>query len=367
MDRFVTITQPKVSEQFLCNQVLLETVQKVVKTNGTVCLHGDYGVGKSWLVNYVLRGLSRFDLTTENIKDLERVENSVAHVVIDDIDIDKDVIEKIKSGHRLSKGSLIIVMHVATKMDFCTCVYFKHPDVALMVKIGLKHNPRESVPRLTTLAIAARGNIRTFLYSIDFKESHDLFRTPKDFVSDLVCDTTSSDNPIKYLGSVISEHGYVWGVIHDNYIDVPGINFVKVAECMSQAELLDNHIYNGNWDLLPHFCTVSTIEPALEIGHQLKRDKLRPGSAWTKFGNHKMRLNKLIDIRNRTRYNIDAESLRLVMLHCKKSPDRILELFKIYNLKPPDIDFINHLALMDKLSASQIQALKKKAVCPSTS
>jgi len=364
MDRFITITRPKVSEQFLCNQSILETVKQIVVTNGTACLYGDSGVGKTWLINYILMGLSRFDLTTENIKDLDRVENSVAHVVIDDFELDKDLIEKIKSGHRFSKGSLLIVARGTTKLEFCNCVHFRHPDVSLMVKIGLKQRPKEPVPRLTALALAARGNIRTFLYSIDFKESHDLFRTPKDFVSDLVC--AGGANPIKYLGTAVSEHGYVWGVIHDNYIDVPNINFVKVAECMSQAELLDNHIYNGNWDLLPHFCTVSTIEPALEIGHQLKRDKLRPGSAWTKFGNHKMRHNKLIDIRNRTSHCADAERLQLIMLHCKKTPDRAIELFKSYGLRPPDVDFINHIALTDKLSASQTQAMKKRVACLAT-
>ena len=360
MDRYITIHKPKVSEDFLCNKTILETVTRIVATNDTVCIYGDSGVGKTWLVNKVLRGLSRFDLTSETLKDLERVENSVAHIVVDNFDLDKELLEKIKKGHRFSKGSFLIVTQNISKVDFCNCVHFERPDVSLMVKIGLKHKPKEPIPRLTKLAIAAGGNIRIFLYSIDFDDFHDVFKTPKDFVADLVC---GPENPLKYLGSVISEHGYVWGVIHDNYVDAPDVNYAKVAECMSQSEIIDSHIYDGNWELLPFFCTVSTIEPAIEIGHVLTRNKLRPGSAWTKFGNQKMRQNKLNDIKNRTKHHIDSESLQFIMSVCRKNPERIQELFKMYHLKPPDIDFINHLALKDKLSPSQIQAMKKKVSC----
>ena len=364
MDKFVTFIMPKVYEEFLCNKVLFDTVTKSVEANETLCIWGDSGVGKTHFVNYILREHSRFDVTLDTIKDIERVENSTAAVVIDDFEIDKDFIEKIKSGHRFSKGTLLIICRTNSKFDFCKSVKFEHPDVALMVKIALKIRPKEPIPRLTSLAIAARGNIRTFLYSIDFKESRDLFRTPKDFVSDLLC---GSENPLNHLGSTISEHGYIWGVIHDNYVDAPNVDFLKISECMSQAEIMDSYIYNGNWDLLPFFCLVSTIEPALEIGHSLKREKIRPGSAWTKFGNHKMRQNKLIDIHNRTANSIDTDALKLIILHCRKTPDRAVEIFKSYGLRPPDIDFINHLFLTDKLSTTQIQLLKKRVSCLATS
>jgi hypothetical protein len=364
MDKFVTISRPKVSEDFLCDKTVLRVVQNIVATNDTVCIYGDSGVGKTWLVNHVLRGLSRFDVTAETLKDLERVENSVAHVVVDDFELDKELLEKLKGGHRLSKGALLFVARSVAKIDFCNCVHFEKPDVGLMVKIGLKHKPKEPIPRLTKLAIGANGNIRTFLYSIDFSGVHDIFRAPKDFVADLLCGT---EDPRKLIGSVVCEHGYVWGVIHDNYPDAPNVNYARVAECMSQSELIDSYIYEGNWELLPFFCLVSTIEPAIEIGHVLTKSKLRPGSAWTKFGNQRMRKNKLVDVKNRTRHQIDVDSLHLIMLKCKKNPEQAAEIFRAYNLRPPDVDFINHLALKDKLSASQIQALKKRVSCLATS
>jgi len=128
---------------------------------------------------------------------------------------------------------------------------------------------------------------------------------------------------------------------------------------MSLADIMDLHIYNGNWDALPFFCTTSTIVPALDINHGLDRTALRPGSAWTKFGNHKMRANKLADIRNRTAHHLDSEGLRLIMLKCKKEPDKVRDLFKVYGLVASDVDFINHLAMKDKLSLRENQALKK--------
>ncbi len=364
MDKYITIRRPKVSEDFLCNKKILEVVQNTVNTNGTLCIYGDSGVGKTWLVNTILKGISKFEVTAETLKDLERVENSVAHVVFDDFELDKELVEKIKGGHRFSKGALLIVARSNAKIDFCPGLHFEKPDIALMVKIGLKHRPKESIPRLTKLAIGANGNIRTFLYSIDFSGVHDIFKAPKDFVADIL---SGKDDPRKLIGSVVCEHGYVWGVVHDNYPDAPNVNYAKVAECMSQADLIDSYIYEGNWELLPFFCLVSTVEPAIEMNGELAKADLRPGSAWTKFGNQRMRKNKLVDVKNRTRHHIDAESLKLIMLKCKKNPEQAVELFRAYNLRPPDVDFINHLALKDKLSASQIQALKKRVSCLATS
>jgi energy-coupling factor transporter ATP-binding protein EcfA2 len=205
MDRFIINKRPKVSEDFLCNKTVLECVTSAVSKNETVCIYGDSGVGKTWLVNYILKGLSRFDVTSETIKDLERVENSVAHIVVDDFELDKELVEKIKVGHKLSKGSLLFITQNASKFDFCPCICFDHPDVSLMVKIALKYRPKESIPKLTKLAIASHGNIRTFLYSIDFDDAYDIFKSPKDFVTDLICD--SNEDPRKYIGSVIPEHG----------------------------------------------------------------------------------------------------------------------------------------------------------------
>ena len=349
--------RPKKLDAFLCDTKLLESLRNIVATNETVCLYGDSGVGKSWLVDRALDGLSRFDLTDESVRDLDRLENSVAHVVVEDLDlVDRD---RIKSGKRYSKGSLIIVTRNISKVDFCNCLHVDHPDIGLMVKIGLKNRPRESIARLTSLARLARGNLRTFLFSIDFSDARDLFRTPKDFIADLLC--PSNDDPATYLCEALPEHGCVWGIVHDNYVDAPGVDTVHVSECMSLADVLDLHVYNGNWDVLPFFCTVSTIIPALNIQHRLERSKLRPGSAWTKFRNQKMRLNKFGDISRRTRYGLDADGLQVVMTLAKKNPERARSLFQTYGLVPSDIDFINHLALgaTPKPTLKETQALKR--------
>jgi len=354
MDRFVTVHTKK-TDHILCNPGLFETLRGILATGDTVCLYGDSGVGKSHMVNVLLEGHSRFDLIDETVRDLERLENSTAHVVCEDLDLlDRD---RIKAGRKYSKGALIIITRSIAKVDFCNCLHLGHPDIGLMVKIGLRNRPKESIARLTTLAREAGGNIRTFLYSIDFSDSRDMFRTPKDFVGDLLC--PSKEDPRTHLGHIISEHGYVWGVVHDNYVDAPGVDTVRVSECMSLADLIDLHIYNGNWDALPFFCTVSTVVPALEINHGLVRSKLRPGSAWTKFGNLKMRANKLANIRGRTVHSLDLEGIRLVIQLARKEPQRARALFQSYGLVASDVDFMNHLALGAKLALKETHALKK--------
>jgi hypothetical protein len=158
---------------------------------------------------------------------------------------------------------------------------------------------------------------------------------------------------------VISEHGYVWGVVHDNYVDAPCADFVKIADCMSTAEILDTHIYNGNWDILPFFCLMSTVVPAIEINQVLDRSLIRPGSAWTKYGNYKMRRNKLNTIQSRVPQSLDLDTIKLLVRYCKLKSPSAVPLLKSYNIKPPDIDVINHLVLVDKLTQKEIQNLKK--------
>ncbi len=357
MNRFVTIKKPKELAQLICDRAILEKIQKTVENCETLCLYGDSGVGKTFLVDHVLKGRHRFDLLPETFKDLERVENSSAHIVVDDIELDKEFLEKLKLGHKFSKGSLILIARTPGKIEGPEKLLMGHPDLADIVKIGLRQRPKETVARLSTLARACNGNIRTFLYSLDFSASRDIFKTPKDFVSDLLC--PSSDNPRNYLGQVVSEHGYVWGVVHDNYVDAPGADFVKIAECMSVAEILDTHIYDGNWEILPFFCLVSTVIPAIEVNQCLDKTLIRPGSAWTKYGNYKMRRNKLNQIQARVPQNLDVDSIKLLVRYCKLKSPLAVPLLKSYSIKPPDIDVINHLVLSDKLTQKEIQNLKK--------
>lgn len=359
MDRYIKIHTIKEKPKFIGNQDLVNAVRNIVTSNEIVCVYGDSGVGKTYLVDHILHGLKRVDYTQKDEELLERLRISDAHVVIDDFEIDKTFIEFLKSGGRVSKGSLIIVQRSVTKVDFCNCIHFERPSVETMIQIAKEKFPIVSIDRLTSLAEMANGNIRNYLYSIDFVDAQDIFKTPKDFIYDLVCEGGAED-PNEYIGESINEHGYVWDIVHENYIDVAGINFLKISDLMSQSDILDSVIYEGNWELIPLFSLVSTIAPAMEIDHRLKREKMRPGSAWTKFGNYRMRSIKYRNISNRTRHTIDHESLDLIRTLSQKDPDKCLQVMKSYEFEPQDIDIMNHLSFFTKMKTREVQNLKKK-------
>jgi ABC-type dipeptide/oligopeptide/nickel transport system ATPase component len=359
MDRYIKIHTIKEKSKFIGNQDLVNAVRNIVTSNEIVCLYGDSGVGKTFLFDHVLHGLKRVDYNQKDEELLERLKISNAHVVIDEIDLDKGFIEFIKSGGRVSKGALIIIQKSVSKIDFCNCIHFEHPTIETLVQIAKEKFPQVSNERLTSLAELANGNIRNYLYSIDFLDVQDIFKTPKDFIHDLVCKGGSED-PHDYVGDPINEHGYVWDIVHENYIDVADIDFEKITEMMSQSDILDSVIYEGNWELIPLFSLISTIVPAIEIDHRLVRETMRPGSAWTKFGNYRMRLIKYRNISNRTRHTIDHDSLNLIRTIAQKDANKAIQIMKSYEFQPQDIDIMNHLSFSTKMKTREVQNLKKK-------
>jgi hypothetical protein len=312
MDRFITIKFAKENCDFLGNQVIYDIVENIVNTNEAICLYGDSGVGKTYLVTHIMKSRNYVDLSHDLIKTpdfMDRLKTSDCHVVIDDIEsethIVKDIFESVKTGHKLSNGSLIIIARNLNKVDFCNSVYFDHIDIPTMVTIGRRQFPREPLRKLENLANESRGNVRNFLYSIQFKDVRDIFRTPRDFVCDLLCE--SDVNISNYFGKSIPEHGYTWDIVHENYTNALNVDVVLLSDCMSQADVLDNEIYKGNWNLIPAFSTISTIIPAFHINHSLDRSAIRSGSAWTKFGNFIMTDSKFKSKTSRYLYKLDVD------------------------------------------------------------
>ncbi len=364
MDRFITIKTIKENKEFLGNQTVYDIILNIVNTNETVCLYGDSGVGKTYLVEQIMKNRNHVELTHELIKVpeyMERLKSSSCHVIIDDIESDshvvKDIFESIKAGQKISKGSLIIIARNIGKIDFCNSVYCDHIDNPTMVTIARQKFPKEPLRRLERLATEALGNMRNFLYSINFSGTRDIFRTPKDFVCDLLCE--SNVNISDYFGTSITEHGYTWDIVHENYPDSNVANIEYISECMSQADVLDTEIYKGSWELIPVFSTVSTIMPACQLKHSLDRSSIRSGSAWTKYGNYKMRDMKYRSMSNRTNYKFDVDKLMLIKKYIQVDRAKALEICKEYKLVSSDMDIINHLALINKLKTKELQTIKK--------
>ena len=368
MDKFVVFKRKGEPEpEYIGNQSVFETIKKIVDSNDTVCLYGESGVGKTHLVRDIMRGRNWVDFTYETVKTLDRLQESDCHIVIDDlVDSIKDILEQVKSGKRLSRGSLIFIARTPNKIDFCNSVHFEKMDEPTMVYIGRTEYPTEPVKRLESLAKESRGNIRNFLFSITFTCHRDIFKTPKDFITDLLCDHSTED-PRKYLGDGISEHGYIWDIVHENYVDSTKVKLEEIAELMSLSDILDTKIYNGNWELIPLFSTLSTVAPAIAIDHSLKKSSMRSGSAWTKYGNYKMRILKYKSIINRTHKHVDIDSLMVMRDLWQADKQRGLEVMREYGIRGPDIDVINHLAVVKKLKAKEIQTIKKSLAAPVSS
>jgi hypothetical protein len=364
MDKFITSKSTKENGDFLGNQNVYDIVLNIVNTNETICLYGDSGVGKTHLVTTIMKSRNHVDLTHDLIKIseyMDRLKTSDCHVVIDDIEADshavKDVFESVKSGQKLSKGSLIIIARNIDKIDFCNSVHFDPIDNPTMVTIGRQKFPKEPLRRLERLATESCGNVRNFLFSIHFSDTRDIFRTPKDFVCDLLCE--SNVNISNYFCASIPEHGYTWDIVHENYPDSKVADIEYISECMSQADVLDTEIYKGTWELIPVFSTVSTIMPAFQLNHSLDRSLIRSGSAWTKFGNYKMRDMKYRSMSNRVPFKLDVDALMLVKKYIQVDRSKALELCKEYKLTSSDMDVINHLALINKLKTKELQSIKK--------
>ena len=206
MDRYIKIHTIKENSKFIGNVDLVNAVRNIVVSNEIVCIYGDSGVGKTHLVDHILHGLKRVDYNHKDEELLEMLRISDAHVVIDDMELDKTIVEHIKAGGRLSSGSLIIIQRSVSKVDFCNCIHFEHPSIETLVQIAQEKFPNATKDQLTHLAELSNGNIRNYLYSIDFSDVQDLFKTPKDFIYDLLC-TGGQEEPSEYIGDPINEHG----------------------------------------------------------------------------------------------------------------------------------------------------------------
>ena len=88
----------------------------------------------------------------------------------------------------------------------------------------------------------------------------------------------------------------------------------------------------------------------MRINHSLYTNTIRPGSAWTKYNNYKMRLSRLKHMR------INLDVIQLHHLYLQKGD---ISHFLHYKFKPQDVDMMNHLCLKTKLKQKNILRIKK--------
>ena len=135
------------------------------------------------------------------------------------------------------------------------------------------------------------------------------------------------------------------------------MKLTRATESFSIADMYDSHIYqSGNWNLMPYFVLHALTIPKSSLGEPLNKDKIRPGSCWTKQGNYKMRKQKYNDIRRKSRLGLGVEELCLLKTYAENGD--ITKLVD-YNITPQDFDVINHLAVGNGLKQKDVTRVKK--------
>lgn len=377
MDRFIKIVKEK--EIDIPSQ-WSEIAGIIKKGKDSICIHGRPGIGKSYLVKKIILGgqcLQWVEMTEDILRSknstidfLTKIQHQGRRIVIDEDNLDLIGFREID----IEVNQFIVITSVPSQnvMDtFDTVEIQPMTPIQMVNNIGKVKFPNIDIGYIQDLAIRSKGNIRTFLISLEFsldEGTRDIFKTPKEFVYDLVCkDRPEPEDPLNHLCQGVHEHGYTWGIIHENYLDSKILTIddaVKISDGMSIADNLDNIIYSDSsvdstFALFAHF---GIVTPAIKLNHSLDSSKMRPGSSWTKYNNFKMRDIKIKGLSYKngcTTYCSDREHIQGLILHMQQGGN--IEVLKRYGLEPSDLDVLNHLAgTNNKLKTKALQNLKKR-------
>jgi len=351
MDSFIKIIKQKKEEPLTTiHTQQIDLLKKYIREGKNVFICGASGVGKTYILNSVLNKTNSIEIEKEHLKGkshfLSFIKNTAKHTYIEDYDVDfKGIIESVSDGERLTRGSLVVTsINMCMFANFETIFIPKHKPEKLLSLVDDRSKRAENA------AIRCNGNIRDFFSYIEGHDEKDEFKTPKEFVHDILSDPS----PIGIPAS-IHEHGHMWDIFQENYLDSKGVNENKIAQAFSEADIYDTAMYStGEWCLMPFFVVNAMCIPKMYIGKPLIKDKIRPGSCWTKYGNYKMRKQKYNEIIQRT--GLYIEDLCLIK---KYAENGIIEPLLEYNLTPQDFDVMNHLAIATKLKQRDVTRVKK--------
>lgn len=348
MDAFVKIITQKKKIDNTLHHNEIELLRTYIDEGHNVAICGAAGVGKSYVMNAVLDESNSIDIDPMH-KIQHELSDTKTHVFIEDYRHDntsqKQIVERVSNGDRISKGSFVVCsVSVLFLPNFKTILIPKRsPDT--ISTLAPDNN------RSTKAAEMCNGNIHNFFDYLNFSDKKDTFINPKDFAISVLC----TNDPIN-ANDAMSEHGHIWGVIHENYLDSSKADTARIGLSMSDADLHDMNIYKGNWFSMPYFIDAAIKIPKKYINGVLNENTLRPGSFWTKYGNYKMRYQKYRDITMRTN-GMGHQELALLREYAKSGN---IDIYRSYNLDAQDFDVINHLAMCNKLKPREVSQIKKK-------
>ena len=353
MDSFIKIVEQKKEEYVTTIHVQqIETLKRLLKEKKNVFICGSSGVGKSYILKSVLNEINSIEIEKDHLKSkshfLDFIKPTAKHAFIEDYDSDfKKIVESVSDGNCITRGSLVITStNMCMFPNFETIFIPKHKPQKLLLLTD------DRSPATENAAIRCKGNIRDFFSYMNGSDIKDVFKTPKEFIKDVLTDPKNETIP-----DTIHEHGHLWDIFQENYLDSIGVDMIKASESFSLADIYDDYMYTTcDWNLMPYFVLNALTIPKFCLGKPLIRDNIRPGSCWTKYGNFKMRSQKLQEIKAKNKNTIDIEKLCLLKMYAEKGElDPLLN----YKITPQDFDVINHLCVGNKLKPREVTKVKK--------
>lgn len=357
MDAFVKILPQKKDPTPTLHTKEIQRLEECVKKGLNVFLCGSSGVGKTFILEKVLNNSNSIEIHSELFQRkstfLDLIGETSFHIFIDGYDVNvyghRQLMERINSKKEpLTTGSVVFVsnsVHIIPGFELIV-VPKRTADEIASLEAG---NPRSRLA-----ADKCNGNIRDFYHYINKSDEKDVFKTSKDILIEVLCRRGSFN-----ISQTIHERGHVIDVIHGNYLRSKGSNVEVISESLSLADVYDADIYKGEWERVPYYTASGIAVPKYYLGELLKPEEIQPGSTWTKYGNYKMRLQKIQNIQHRNTTKIGIEELQILREYAKVGDfEKCLK----YKLEPGDFDVMNHLALHNKMKTSEVMKVKKKMI-----
>jgi hypothetical protein len=326
-----------------------EKLEQLVKENKNVFVSGAPGVGKTHLIKSVLEGTKYFDLDSHTTRFYYLCRDGVSHIFIDNYEDDisfKKIVDEVSEGHRKTNGAFIVEsqkFHLFPNFENITLNKLSVEELLSLT---------DKTKDYTDIATKCDGNIRDFMTYKDFLQyEKDKFFTTKEYITDVLCGLHKINTR-----DVLQEHGNFWSTIHENYLESDGCVMNKVMNSLSFADSYDNSIYDGNWDSMKFFVNEVVSIPKFYFGKGLEKDKIRPGSSWSKAGNQKMRRRKIAEILQKGPPAMHKEHLHVLKLYAQNGN---IDILKEYNITPQDFDIINHICIQNKLKQRDVNNIKK--------
>jgi len=354
MDSFVIIKKQKKKDEISLRDNEIKNLKRCLEEGKNVFLCGPAGCGKTFILKNVLDETNGIEIWDEPLRKkdifLSTIKKSNMHAYIEDYDSDlhtyKNIVESVSEGNNVTGKQLIVTSKSVYFMENFTTLIIQRLKPEKIITLRPKHI------NSSLAAHKCKGNIHNFLHYLDFpSDDKDIFKTPKEIVTDILCNSSDID-----ISNCIHEHGHIWSIIQENYPDTISEGYDKISCALSRADDFDTEIYNGEWDIMPYFVLHAIKIPKSYFEKQIDPENVRPGRFWTKYGNEKMRQQKIRSIQVRSPIKMGQGEFMLLREYAKKGD---VSHFKRYNLTPQDFDVMNHLAIHNKLKQREVTKIKK--------